>query len=251
MHIKSITLSGFKSYRDPVTLVLAPGHNVVIGRNGYGKSNIFDAIRFVFGDQFGAMRVEDKSRLIFDQGNAQYIQASVSITLDNSDGRLPIEGAAVTLGRTVGLKKDEFFLGGKTVKKGDIQSLLESAGFSRANPYYIVAQASVVVVVLWCCRGWRAPGEGRRESPWRLRAVCELRAWCRPRLRAVRACAARACALRVCATHACAARLCPARLCLARARTAAPPRRALVSPHVSSPLARVSCVAPRRARWRS
>lgn len=141
MHIKSITLSGFKSYRDPVTLVLDPGHNVVIGRNGYGKSNIFDAIRFVFGDQFGAMRVEDKSRLIFDQGNAQYIQASVTITLDNSDGRLPLEGTAVTVGRTVGLKKDEFFLGGKTVKKNDIQSILESAGFSRSNPYYIVAQA--------------------------------------------------------------------------------------------------------------
>jgi len=142
MHIKTITLSGFKSYRDPVTLVLDPGHNVVIGRNGYGKSNIFDAIRFVFGDQFGAMRVEDKSRLIFDQGNAQYIQASVSITLDNSDGRLPLEGTAVTVGRTVGLKKDEFFLGGKTVKKNDIQSILESAGFSQSNPYYIVAQAS-------------------------------------------------------------------------------------------------------------
>jgi hypothetical protein len=112
MHIKSITLSGFKSYRDPVTLELDPRHNVIIGRNGYGKSNIFDgardrrrrgrrqggcgaqraacrplcvlaglahvpaasslrvaplvaAIRFVFGDQFGAMRADDKTKLIF------------------------------------------------------------------------------------------------------------------------------------------------------------------------------------------
>ena len=45
MHIKSITLSGFKSYRDPVTLELDAGHNVIIGRNGYGKSNIFDGAR--------------------------------------------------------------------------------------------------------------------------------------------------------------------------------------------------------------
>lgn len=140
MHIKSITLSGFKSYRDPVTIELDRHHNIIIGRNGYGKSNIFDGIRFVFGDQFGAMRVDDKTRLIFDQGNAQYIQANVTITLDNSDGRLPVEGSSVTVGRTVGLKKDEFFLGGKSVKKADIQSILESAGFSRSNPYYIIAQ---------------------------------------------------------------------------------------------------------------
>ena len=65
------------------------------------------------------------------------------ITLDNSDGRLPIEGSSVTVGRTVGLKKDEWFIGGKSVKKADISAILESAGFSRSNPYYLVSQGQV------------------------------------------------------------------------------------------------------------
>ena len=78
-----------------------------------------------------------------DQGGAQLIQAQVTITLDNSDGRLPVDSTSVTVGRTVGLKKDEFFLGGKAVKKGDISAILEAAGFSRSNPYYVVPQGKV------------------------------------------------------------------------------------------------------------
>jgi len=78
-----------------------------------------------------------------DQGSQQLIQAQVTITLDNTDGRLPVESPTVSIGRTVGLKKDEYFLGGKSVKKGDVTAVLESAGFSRANPYYIVAQGKV------------------------------------------------------------------------------------------------------------
>lgn len=78
------------------------------------------------------------------------LQASVEITFDNSDGRLPVEAAStssassrVTIGRTVGLKKDEYFLNGKAVRKADITNLLEAAGFSKSNPYYIVAQGRV------------------------------------------------------------------------------------------------------------
>lgn len=67
----------------------------------------------------------------------------MTITLDNSDGRLPVDSPSVTVGRTVGLKKDEFFLGGKAVKKGDISAILEAAGFSRSNPYYVVPQGKV------------------------------------------------------------------------------------------------------------
>lgn len=80
------------------------------------------------------------------QGGHQLIQAQVTITLDNSDGRLPVDSATVSVGRTVGLKKDEFFLGGKAAKKGDITAVLEAAGFSRSNPYYVVAQGKVALL---------------------------------------------------------------------------------------------------------
>jgi structural maintenance of chromosome 3 (chondroitin sulfate proteoglycan 6) len=78
-----------------------------------------------------------------DGAGQQYLHAQVTITFDNSDGRLPVDSNEVTLGRTVGLKKDEHFLNNKPVKKSDIANILESAGFSRSNPYYIVAQGKV------------------------------------------------------------------------------------------------------------
>lgn len=71
--------------------------------------------------------------------------AYVEIIFDNSDGRLVVDGEPdeVVLRRSVGLKKDEFFLNRKRVQKSEVQSLLESAGFSKSNPYYIVQQGKV------------------------------------------------------------------------------------------------------------
>lgn len=71
------------------------------------------------------------------------LQASVFITFDNTDARLPVDGIEVTVGRVLGIKKDEYFIQGKLVKKADISALLDAAGFSRSNPYYIVAQGEV------------------------------------------------------------------------------------------------------------
>jgi structural maintenance of chromosome 3 (chondroitin sulfate proteoglycan 6) len=69
--------------------------------------------------------------------------AYVEIIFDNSDGRLSVESDEVVLRRTIGHKKDEFFVNRKRVQKAEVQSLLESAGFSKSNPYYIVQQGKV------------------------------------------------------------------------------------------------------------
>ena len=74
--------------------------------------------------------------------------AYVEIVFDNSDGRLSVESDEVVLRRTIGHKKDEFFVNRKRVQKGEIQSLLESAGFSKSNPYYIVQQGKVANLCL-------------------------------------------------------------------------------------------------------
>ena len=63
-------------------------------------------------------------------------------------GRLSIESDEVVLRRTVGHKKDEFFLNRKRIQKSEVQSLLESAGFSKSNPYYIVQQVLCIQNVL-------------------------------------------------------------------------------------------------------
>ena len=69
--------------------------------------------------------------------------AYVEIIFDNSDNRLPIDESTVTLRRQIGLKKDQYYLNKKIVTRADVMNVLESAGFSRSNPYYIVKQGKI------------------------------------------------------------------------------------------------------------
>lgn len=67
----------------------------------------------------------------------------MEIVFDNSDNRFPTGRDEVILRRTIGLKKDEYSLDKKSASKADVMNLLESAGFSKSNPYYIVPQGRV------------------------------------------------------------------------------------------------------------
>jgi structural maintenance of chromosome 3 (chondroitin sulfate proteoglycan 6) len=67
----------------------------------------------------------------------------VEIVFDNSDNRFPTGKDEVILRRTIGLKKDEYSLDKKSASKADVMNLLEAAGFSKSNPYYIVPQGRV------------------------------------------------------------------------------------------------------------
>lgn len=147
MHIKQITISGFKSYRDAtIAGPFSPGHNVVVGRNGSGKSNFFDAVRFVLSDTFSSLRAEERVALLHEGAGAAVLSAYVEMLFDNSDGRLPSDRDEVALRRMVGLKKDEYALDRKNVTRTEVFNLLESAGFSRSNPYYIVQQGKVAAL---------------------------------------------------------------------------------------------------------
>ncbi|KAI9019796.1 putative chromosome segregation protein SudA [Hyaloraphidium curvatum] len=144
MHIKSVAISGFKSYKDQNVLeAFSPHHNVIVGRNGSGKSNFFWAIRFVLGDAYTNMTREERQALLHEGSGPTTLSAFVEIVFDNSDGRFPTGKDEVVLRRTIGLKKDEYSLDRKSVTKADVMNLLESAGFSRSNPYYIVPQGRI------------------------------------------------------------------------------------------------------------
>ena len=144
MHIKQIIIRGFKTYRDQVIVVpFSSKDNVIVGQNGHGKSNFFSAIMFVLSDKFSNIRQEEKQRLIHEGASEQIESASVEIILDNSDLRLPIEKSTVSIKRVLEDKKDEFYIDSKHVTKGDVHNLLESAGFSKSNPYYVVQQGRV------------------------------------------------------------------------------------------------------------
>ncbi|KAL5765359.1 hypothetical protein ACOSP7_015976 [Xanthoceras sorbifolium] len=149
MHIKQVIIEGFKSYREQVaTEPFSPKINCVVGANGSGKTNFFHAIRFVLSDLFQNLRSEDRHALLHEGAGHQVLSAFVEIVFDNSDNRIPVDKEEVRLRRTIGLKKDEYFLDGKHITKTEVMNLLESAGFSRSNPYYVVQQGKIASLTL-------------------------------------------------------------------------------------------------------
>ena len=99
MHLKSLTVRGFKSFADRVHLSLEPGVTVVVGPNGSGKSNISDAVLWVLGEQSAkSLRGNSMEDVIFAGSSARQAVgvAEVDLVLDNQDGTLPLEFAEVT-----------------------------------------------------------------------------------------------------------------------------------------------------------
>ena len=151
MHIQSVTIQGFKSYNDKT--VVGPfnrGHNVVVGRNGSGKSNFFAAIEFVLSDEYSNLRVEQRSSLLHEGSGPRPVSAFVEIIFDNTDRRFPVDADEVAIKRCIGAKKDQFYLNSKLASsKSEVVGLLETAGFSYSNPYYIVKQGQINSIA--CC----------------------------------------------------------------------------------------------------
>ncbi|KAL7127032.1 hypothetical protein ABFS83_14G226900 [Erythranthe nasuta] len=149
MYIKQVVIEGFKSYREQIaTETFSPKVNCVVGANGSGKSNFFHAIRFVINDLSHNLRNEERQALLHEGAGHQVLSAFVEIVFDNTDNRIPVDKEEVRLRRTIGVKKDEYFLDGKHITKTEVMNLLESAGFSRSNPYYVVQQGKISSLTL-------------------------------------------------------------------------------------------------------
>jgi structural maintenance of chromosome 3 (chondroitin sulfate proteoglycan 6) len=89
---------------------------------------------------------EERQALLHEGSGSAVMSAYVEIIFDNSDDRFPTGKDELILRRTIGLKKDEYSLDKKSATKTDVYNLLESAGFSRSNPYYIVPQGRVTAL---------------------------------------------------------------------------------------------------------
>lgn len=97
-----MTLKGFKSFASSTTLRLEPGITCVVGPNGSGKSNVVDALTWVMGEQGAkSLRGGKMEDVIFagTSGRAPLGRAEVSLTIDNTDGALPIDYTEVTISR--------------------------------------------------------------------------------------------------------------------------------------------------------
>jgi structural maintenance of chromosome 3 (chondroitin sulfate proteoglycan 6) len=121
----------------------SPKCNVVVGRNGSGKSNFFAAVRFVLGDDYYLLSREQRQNLLHEGSGSAVMSAYVEVCFDNSEDRFQTGKPEFYLRRTIGAKKDEYSVNRKNATKAEVQQILESAGFSRSNPYYIVPQGRI------------------------------------------------------------------------------------------------------------
>ncbi|MEV7868077.1 AAA family ATPase, partial [Streptomyces sp. NPDC088124] len=146
MHLKAMTLRGFKSFASATTLRFEPGITCVVGPNGSGKSNVVDALSWVMGEQGAkSLRGGKMEDVIFagTTGRPALGRAEVSLTIDNSDGALPIEYAEVTVTRIMFRNGgSEYQLNGDTCRLLDIQELLSDSGIGR-EMHVIVGQGQL------------------------------------------------------------------------------------------------------------
>ncbi len=146
VHLKALTLRGFKSFASATTLKFEPGITCVVGPNGSGKSNVVDALSWVMGEQGAkSLRGGKMEDVIFagTTGRPPLGRAEVSLTIDNSDGALPIEYAEVTITRIMFRNGgSEYQINGDTCRLLDIQELLSDSGIGR-EMHVIVGQGQL------------------------------------------------------------------------------------------------------------
>ncbi|HEY8661974.1 MAG TPA: AAA family ATPase, partial [Propionibacteriaceae bacterium] len=158
MYLKSLTLRGFKSFASSTTLNLEPGITCVVGPNGSGKSNVVDALAWVMGEQGAkSLRGGKMEDVIFagTSNRAPLGRAEVVLTIDNTDGALPIEYSEVTISRTMFRNGgSDYAINGHATRLLDVQELLSDSGIGQ-EMHVIVGQGQLDAIL-------SATPEGRR-----------------------------------------------------------------------------------------
>ncbi len=146
MKLKQLTLQGYKTFPTKTDFLFDEGITAVVGPNGSGKSNIADALRWVLGEQsYGTLRGKRTVDMIFagSQTRSRSGMAQATLTLDNSDGWLPIDYSEVEISRRAFRSGDnEYILNGQKVRLRDIAELLATSGLSERT-YTIIGQGLI------------------------------------------------------------------------------------------------------------
>ncbi len=150
MRLKSLQIQGFKSFPDKTTITFDNGITAIVGPNGSGKSNITDAIRWVLGEMSSkTLRGNKMEDVIFDGAHSRSAMgfAEVSLTLDNSDGSLPIDYSEVTVSRRYYRSGDsEYLINKSPVRLKDINELFMDTGLGR-DGYSIIGQGKIADII--------------------------------------------------------------------------------------------------------
>src|SRR4051812_5880286 len=151
MHLRSISMKGFKSFPDRTKLEFGPGVSVVVGPNGSGKSNITDAVLWALGEQSPlAVRGQVMKDVIFAGGHGVQgsRQAEVEVVIDNTDGRLPIDFSEISIVRRLNRDGEgEYRLNGGRCRLVDVIEVLSDSGLGK-EMHSVVSQGKVEQIVM-------------------------------------------------------------------------------------------------------
>ncbi|WP_461963103.1 chromosome segregation SMC family protein [Curtobacterium sp. 24E2] len=146
MYLKSLTIKGFKSFAQPTTFAFEPGVTCIVGPNGSGKSNVVDALAWVMGEQGAKTLRGGKMEDVIFAGTSTrgpLGRAQVLLTIDNTDGLLPIDYSEVTIARTLFRNGgSEYAINGENCRLLDVQELLSDTGLGR-EMHVIVGQGQL------------------------------------------------------------------------------------------------------------
>lgn len=150
MHIKQVKLRNFRSFSEEVVLSFSAHANIVVGRNGTGKSSLVVAIHFLMcGEKsFSGEYME----YVHEEGRLGEVSASVEIVFSNEDQRFPGQKEFV-ISRSIGARKDEYMLDGRSIPREEMIGLFQGAGICVDNPYFIVLQGRVEELAMLDERG--------------------------------------------------------------------------------------------------
>ncbi|MBO9533790.1 MAG: AAA family ATPase [Solirubrobacteraceae bacterium] len=150
MHVREITIKGFKSFPDRTRLEFGPGVSVIVGPNGSGKSNVTDAILWVLGEQSpAAIRGRSMQDVIFAGGHGVQARSSaeVELILDNSDGAVPVPFTEISVARKISRDGEgEYRLNGARCRLSDVLELLSDTGLGK-EMHSVISQGRVEAIV--------------------------------------------------------------------------------------------------------
>jgi chromosome segregation protein len=151
MHLKSLTLKGFKSFPDRTKLDFGPGVSVVVGPNGSGKSNVTDALLWAMGEQSPvAVRGQSMQDVIFGGGRGVQARSSaeVEIVLDNSDGTIDVPLSEISILRRLDRSGEgEYRLNGARCRLVDVIEVLSDTGLGKET-HSVISQGRVEAIVM-------------------------------------------------------------------------------------------------------
>lgn len=140
MKIRRVAVFNFKSFADEVYVEnVSPGANILIGKNGAGKSSILEAIKFVIDAH---QRIGPVERRIFVNEKSKELRAHVEIEFENVNRAFP-GGDSVIIRRSITQRSDEYTVDGREVSRDEMVSLYETAGISKTMPYFVVEQGKI------------------------------------------------------------------------------------------------------------